>query len=101
MTSKYSIVKALILSLALILGTVKSNDIKVSYGSNGLINKMGEEITLLYENNNRMKSKTGRLARDVVKLKYPDRGSEMEFNLLNITIIKTMLPISIGLRKNV
>ena len=63
---------------------------------------MGEEITLTYKNNNGMKSKTGKLFTidgNVVKLKYPDRGSEMEVNLLNVTNIKTRALISGSLRK--
>ena len=49
-----------------------------------------------------MKSKMGKLFTidgNVVKLKYPDRGSEMEVNLLNITNIKTRALISGSLRK--
>ena len=72
---KYSILKDPILCLTIIPGNVKGNDIKISNGSNGLIIKMGEEITLTYENNNGMKSKTGKLITIdgyLVKLKYSD-----------------------------
>ena len=55
---------------------------------------MGEEITLTYENNNGMKSKTGKLITIdgyLVKLKYSDRGFEIEVNFLNITNIETTI----------